>query len=149
MIKIVPRFTKADITKMMDAKRKQIEKAIISRFKFIGEKFISMARTEGNYKDRTGNLRASIGYVILKDGQQLKSSFPGSTKDGKRQARKVISESIKDFPKGFVLIVVAGMEYAAAVESRGLDVLTASSKVIEVELKKSISELSKKLDRAA
>ena len=32
-----------------------------------------------------------------------------------------------DYPKGMVLIGVAGMGYAAAVESRGYDVITGSA----------------------
>jgi hypothetical protein len=43
------------------------------------------------------------------------------------------------------LIVVAGMDYAAAVESRGKDVLTASSIKAKNELKQAIKDLKRKV----
>jgi hypothetical protein len=145
VVKIVPKFTKAQIQKELQLKAARIRLAVISRFQFIGETFIANARNNGNYKDRTGNLRSSIGYVILENGEQIAGSFPGSTNIGKDQGKKIITQVSAKFPRGVVLIVVAGMEYAAAVESRGRDVLTSSSIIADDQLRKAISALSKKI----
>lgn len=47
-----------------------------------GEEFVKIARLEGNYIDHTGNLRSSIGYVIVKDGRIVGKNFQLSEKEG-------------------------------------------------------------------
>ena len=59
-----------------------------------GEKFIEVARRSGSYKDQTGNLRSSIGYIIAKDGEvvteNLKESDKGTDKTtGKYKGRRL------------------------------------------------------------
>lgn len=147
MIRFEPKFNKADIKIALNEKKELIRQAIILRLQRIGEQFIKNARENGTYKDRTGNLRNSIGYVILENGVQLFESFPGSKAAGKRKAKGAIEATKKELEgaKGIVLIVVAGMEYAAAVESRGRDVLTASSKIAENDLKIAIKTIQSKI----
>ena len=100
------------------------EKAILT-LQYLGEQFVNNARLSGNYTDRTGNLRSSIGYIILKDGVTVDKNFEGKAK-GKSKAKSVSSEVASQYPKGLVLIGVAGMEYAAYVEAKGFDVITSS-----------------------
>lgn len=162
-MKLVPKFTSADVRKMLDAQLKKIEAEILLRFRRIGEEFVKNAREAGVYNDVTGNLRNSIGYVILRNGEQLHSNFRKSakikvsTKAGKEKIIKggseglSIGKSVADeiagsYPAGYVLIVVAGMDYAAAVESKGRDVLTGSSKKAETDLKAAIAKISKRLE---
>lgn len=145
--KFEPKFSKADINKMVEGKLQALYKAIISRLEFVGEHFVINTRLNGNYKDRTGNLRSSTGYVILRDGFQLSENFTGRTKEGVLFAKKAIDDIRKRFPKGFVLIGVAGMVYAAAVESKGYDVITNSSIQAANDLRRGFKELEKKLKR--
>jgi hypothetical protein len=142
---LVPKFTPGDIEKYVSQQKDKIEAAIINRLQFVGEKFIANARSVDTYKDRTGNLRSSIGYIIIKDGQQIFGSFPGATTAGKSKGLTVAEDAATKFPSGIVLIVVAGMDYAAAVESRNYDVLTASSIEAESALLKSLNELKRKI----
>jgi hypothetical protein len=146
MIKLVPKFTKGEITAELNRRVALIEKAILLRLQRVGEAFVKNARENGTYMDQTGNLRSSIGYIVLNNGQQISSATPGTTNEGRQQAREIISEVGAKYPKGFVLICVAGMDYAAAVESKGRDVITASSIIAEETLKKSLNELKGKLD---
>jgi len=146
-VSIKAKFTNAGIRKVIAEKKKAIEQAILSRLQRVAERFVSNARTFGNYKDQTGNLRSSIGYVILKDGKQLSSSFEGSQPAGRAKAQEAIKASGAYGARGFVLIVVAGMEYAAAVESKGYDVLTASSILAKDQLEKAMQELKDKVKR--
>ena len=142
---LVPKFNMADVNKYIKGQQELIEQAIINRLKFVGEKFIRNARSNDTYKDRTGNLRSSIGYVIIKDGQQISDFFPGNKPDGKAKGLKVAQDAALKFPDGIVLICVAGMDYAAAVESNNYDVLTASSITAEEDLKRGLQELKNKL----
>lgn len=143
---IVPKFNSNDIKAMVEEKKKRIEAAILLNLQRIGEAFVTQARETETYKDRTGNLRSSIGYVILRNGSQLNENFESrGGPNGVEQARKIIEEAKLKFPTGFVLIGVAGMDYAAAVESLGFDVITASSIQAEVDLKTAIERIKRKI----
>lgn len=149
------KISKADIKRMLADRQERIVQAVIFRIQRIGEQFVTNARDNGSYTDRTGNLRSSIGYVILVDGKQLSENFeyfpPGDRtkkpkgKSGQSKAKEVIKEIKTNFPRGIVLICVAGMEYAAAVESRGYDVITASSDLAENALKEAIKTIAAKV----
>ncbi|CAL67389.1 hypothetical protein [Christiangramia forsetii] len=120
-------FNLNQVRDYMSDQIEQIEDKSIEALRYQGEEFINKARNSGNYTDRTGNLRASVGYVILKDGQEIDSSFTGGKSQGVKAAKKAIDEVRGLFGKGLVLIGVAGMNYAAAVESKGFDVITGSA----------------------
>jgi hypothetical protein len=121
-------------------------KAVIATFQYVGETFVRNARLNGNYVDRTGNLRSSIGYIILQNGQQLAQNFaegPNGTDraTGVLNGITIAEEIAVEYPKGIVLICVAGMNYAGCVESKGLDVITASSLEAQTQLKELLSSL--------
>jgi hypothetical protein len=166
--KIVPKFDKKDFQKIVEAKLLRIDQALVMRLKRIGETFVKNARENGSYNDITGNLRNSVGYLILRDGVQLDSDFRKSavvmktikrgkntgkerktygSKEGVRSGKDFAFEVARKFPRGYVLIVVAGMEYASKVESKGKDVLTASSIIAEKDLREAIAAISKKIPR--
>jgi len=149
VIEIVPKFSRKQVEVFVRREVQKIEAAILSRLLRIGENFIKNARSLGNYKDQTGNLRSSIGYVIMKDGEQISISFPGKSSVGSSQG-KTIAEKLKrkySKTKGMVLICIAGMEYAAAVESRGKDVITGSTIIAKEELKKAIKSIQDKVNK--
>jgi len=50
---------------------------------------------------------------------------------GRFNAMNVLDDIAAQYPTGMILVVVAGMEYAAAVESKGYDVITGSSREAE------------------
>ncbi len=102
-----------------------------------GENFINNARDNNTYKDRTGNLRSSIGYIVLYDGievckniEMAKNGSDGLT--GIMEAKSFAEEIAFDYPFGWVLVCFAGMNYAAAVESRGYDVISSAANKIDI-----------------
>lgn len=133
------------------------ERVIIRRLSYAGEMCVIQAREHGSYTDRSGNLRSSIGYVIVRNGQILTSSGFKQIREGVEgvaDGQKFAKELASKFTKGIALIVVAGMEYAAAVESgrrknskgeyyyvTAKDVLTSS----EMLAKQLVPELMRKL----
>lgn len=102
---------------------------LIRNFSYIGERVLNAARSTDSYKDQTGNLRSSIGYVVVVDGRVadissfavVKNGQEGS-KTGADYARKLA----RKYPKGIVLIVCAGMNYAAYVSAKGYDVVDSA-----------------------
>lgn len=148
--------SKTDMRKLKDnlnAKMKDITDFLVFRFEQIGEECIAIARDNGTYHDVTGNLRSSIGYVILVDGKEVKRAEPkrysGSQGDGAKGAAEgqAFLNSLKaKFPWGVVLIICAGMEYAAFVEDvKHKDVLTSAEHVAEKLVKQLIGNLLKEV----
>lgn len=154
VIKVTPKFTKAQIEGTLRKRVLAVHQAYLERLENAGLEFIKIARSktkeDGGFKDQTGNLRNSIGYVIMKDGKQIIGDFkvtakgnPSKNKDGadgvevgKRRATEIAGK----YPQGYVLICVAGMHYAAAVESKNKDVITGSSLIVKQMLIKAIEE---------
>jgi hypothetical protein len=147
-VSLIPKFTKADIKRLLKERKERIEQALLLRLQRIGEEFVTNGRDKATFTDRTGNLRSSIGYLIMKDGKQIFSNFRqvgrGKGKSGVAAAKEVAKEAASNFSTGYVLIGVAGMDYAAAVESKGYDVITASSILAEESLKKAIKTIDSK-----
>jgi hypothetical protein len=98
----------------------------------VGEEFVNQARRSGEYTDRTGNLRSSIGYILINDGKIIHQYITGKTSKGKQTAISFINEIKSVYNKGLVLVGFAGMQYAAAVESKGYDVITGSAPTQEM-----------------
>lgn len=136
---LIPGFKEDDIDKRVNRFTVSIGQRIIWTLAMIGKKFVNDARNTDTYKDQTGNLRSSIGYIIARDGDIIQENMEG-TAEGQFQARKTADEVLRENRKGFVLIGFAGMEYAAAVESKGYDVITGSVPAAKALLKAKIKE---------
>lgn len=101
---------------------------LINKLSYIGEGALRIAREQGSYTDRTGNLRNSTGYVIAVDGQvTTRAGFDSKNEDG-----AAFAEELARTTEGkAVLVVCAGMNYATYVSARGYDVLDSA----EIEAK--------------
>lgn len=126
--------TEAEIASCID---RHIERklAVIERtMNYIGERCVNAARSSNGYKDRTGNLRSSTGYILVRDGRIVrKSKFEpvlGGTEGGK-SGEEYAKKLAMNYPNGYALIVVAGMNYAAYVSAKGLDVLDSAEQLAE------------------
>lgn len=109
---------------------RKYEKVLLNIFCEAGEECIIEAKNGGTYIDRTGNLRSSIGYAVLKDGKVIQQGQVEQTLNGKEgivEAKKYLKRRIKAAKQeGIVLIVTAGMNYAEYVEARGRVVLSSA-----------------------
>lgn len=96
---------------------------LINKLSYIGEGALRIAREQGNYTDRTKNLRNSTGYVIAVDGQAVaRAGFRTKNEDGAAFAE----ELARTTDGKAVLVVCAGMNYATYVSRRGYDVLDSA-----------------------
>lgn len=143
---------KGDISGL-DALERQLEDVYLDRLADAGEKAVQEAIAEGNYQNITGNLRSSIGYVIAYNGKILREggfykiqgrgenmqkvefttkagkhvSFwakgkYGDGSEGSRKGLEFARSRIRE-TMGYAFILVAGMEYASYVSSKGYDVI--------------------------
>lgn len=160
-INFKPTFTANDLMKSIMGQVQRVENIVLDLLKQTGEEFIIDARSLKTYKDRTRNLRGSIGYIIMKDGEQIFGNFqePKSLKRIK-ESEKQVAEFVGDrvgrelalkigeqYGSGYALIVVAGMNYAAAVEAKGYDVLTGPSVQAEKNFKRAMMRLQQSLKK--
>lgn len=107
----------------------RITTALIYNMQYIGERCLNAARETDSYKDQTGNLRSSVGYVIVRDGKIIDRSDFATVKQGQEGSRtglRFAKEVARQFPEGIVLIVVAGMNYASYVSAKGYDVIESA-----------------------
>lgn len=145
---IIPKQSQDSVDKIIDEQVKRLEKAVIYNLCIVGEKVCNQARSTESYKDQTGNLRSSIGYIIVKDGKALqKSDFKKvfgnvkSKEDGSKIGKNYSKEIAQRFHTGLALIVVAGMKYASYVSNKGYDVLDSSELLAQKLVPKMLKDL--------
>lgn len=118
-----------EIDRYIAGRVEAIKKALVYNLCAVGEQVLNAARLTNSYKDQTGNLRSSIGYVVAVDGEIVQMSSFDTVKEGRegsRVGKEYAMQLVRDFPHGIVLIVVAGMNYASYVSAKGYDVLDSS-----------------------
>lgn len=116
---LIPNFNERSLIRDLANFAKDNEAKFVEALQFIGETFVNEARNKQTYQDRTGNLRTSIGYGIVKNNRILKKKVQGR--------EDVLNEAVSELQQsGIYLIVFAGMEYALYVEVKGYDVLSGS-----------------------
>ncbi|MCQ2317822.1 MAG: hypothetical protein MJZ90_02715 [Bacteroidales bacterium] len=152
---------KNDISARFRQFRKAIVEKQIERLQRLGEMCVTQARSvppSVGFHDQTGNLRSSIGYMVFVDGVSVhQSTFEqvspqaahkdGVTYDGGKKGEAYCRE-IGENTTGVCLVVVAGMDYATYVESKGRDVLTSAEHLAEQELPKQLAELIENIKKA-
>lgn len=116
-----------------------VEEKIIVAFRLALTDAVSYAKQnsrEGSierYTDRTGALNSSTGFNLYRSGELIHSFFQGEGGDGTGHSsgvstgQRVAEEESNELRERWVCgVMVAGMHYAAAVEAKGYDVLTAA-----------------------
>lgn len=132
------------IERMVEAKAQAVNGAIIDALRMLGTECVNVIRNQGNYKDQTGNLRSSTGFMIVANGQEVsRSNFEVVEKgyEGSERGKKIVAEVAKQFPTDIVLVVVAGMKYGIYVERKGYDVLTSGQLFAKKGVKQYIEEM--------
>lgn len=136
--------------------QKRVDQAIIRQLAFLGEDLVNYARSipaEMGFRDQTGNLRSSIGYVIVHNGSVIKDDFQRVTgpvqseKSGIEIGKSYALELSGKHKEGYAMIFVAGMDYALAVESRGRDVLTSTEYAAKRALPPAIRKLKQQIKK--
>lgn|SRR5690625_2565043 len=133
---LIPRFSDNDIKIMLEEGLEEEKSNLIKILRRIGIEAVNKMREQGSYTDRTSNLRNSTGYLISVDGEIVDSLFNNAY--GEKYALEVLSE----FNDQIVLLIVAGMNYASYVESRGYNVLASGELTVRAEVNKLINQFN-------
>lgn len=134
-------FTTANLKNNLAVAKERIEDQVKNKLISAGEFFFDIRITNRNYQDRTGDLISSTGYAVGKDGVVIAERFEG-TENGVLHGSKLAELQLQG-KIGYSLVVVAGMNYAFFVESKGYDVLTGSQIETETELKQALDKARK------
>ena len=108
-------------TLMREAER--VERLTIRALSKLGEQCVTKIRNRAGDKswyDQTGNLRSSVGYVIAHNKNIIQYSTFNQVKQGSegvKTGKDLAKELAKRYSNNYVLIVVAGMNYAEFVEA--------------------------------
>ena len=139
---------KKEIQKYINGYAKRIESVLIREMEIVVAKLENHAKDNAGYNDITGNLKNSIGGIVLKDGIPIQySGFGGG--EGGSTGESFINSLISSYGSGFVIIIVAGMDYATYVENvHQLNVLKKSELLLPSEMEKMFNRVEKALNKA-
>lgn len=134
------------LLKMKDAVERRLDMELMQ----LGEEAVTHAKEHKGYKDHTANLKNSISYALFKDGQLVQQNIgqipePDATKEGQGQVEDNLTRfATQDgvvAPKGYTLIVVAGMNYGVYVQAKGYNVLNLTEKWMHDKMKEIMQEV--------
>jgi len=118
-----------DIQKEFDDKFKELKAAVKTKLTVEGENAVAYARRNGDYEDRTGNLRAGVGYAVTDDGIDSMG------------ANSKTEQFIKDQDtSGISLVLADGEDYGSCVEAKGYDVLSMAKLQAEENVRRALND---------
>jgi hypothetical protein len=101
------------------------------------------------YEDQTGNLTSSIGFVVVDNGTIVTEygfePIKPTATEGPAEGRSYAAQLVANYSQGIVAIIVAGMNYAAYVEKRGLGGMTAGEQALRNAIHEEMLNLQKQL----
>lgn len=98
----------------------EMDRVIIRLLIALGVECDAKARQDGSYNDYSGDLRSSIGYGVVVNGRIVKTGGFKQVKQGSKgviAGKALVRELATNYPKGYVLIVVAGSNHTEQVEA--------------------------------
>lgn len=113
----------SEISALIKAEAERVNMLTVRALSYLGELCVIESKDrpqEASWFDQSGNLRSSIGYVIVHNGKIIKYSDFNQVKqgtDGIKEGKELAKELAKQYTSGYALIVVAGMNYAELVEA--------------------------------
>lgn len=138
---------KSDIDDFFNEILEGVEEMLIESLHRVGEEAVTHAKLiapEIGFKDQTDALRSSIGYAVFKDGTPISLTFEAGTGEKAAEGVKTgenLAKQVGAMTEGYALVVVAGMNYAVHVESKGRDVLTSAEKLAEKSIARELADL--------
>lgn len=113
----------SEVHDMLMREAERVERLTIRALSELGEECVNRVRDRSgdeSWYDQTGNLRSSVGYVIAHNKNIIQYSTFNQVKQGSegvKTGKDLAKELAKRYSNNYVLIVVAGMNYAEFVEA--------------------------------
>ena len=145
---LIRQFGDGYITKQVQYFQQQVELAMKLLLQEFGEELVAFAKDTHTYTDRTGNLTNSISYAIVRHKEILYYNEV-QREEANAAALKVAMKMAESLSDAYSLIVVAGMNYAAFVESRGYNVILPAELKAKQEFTDKVKPLIDKVNKRA
>ena len=126
----------SEINTAIQAESERVDKTVMKALSNLGDMCVKEARErtqEESWFNQTGNLRSSVGYVVVAHGRIVKNSDFGTVvqgSEGSKAGKALAEELAKKYSSDYALIVVAGMHYAELVEARDNKSVLASAELL-------------------
>lgn len=139
------------LQKRLNEKRGKFIIYLNMRLAQLAEEAVIYSKDNKGYQDRTANLKNSISFALYLDGHEITSKIGkipkaedavGGQEAVKTALDKYAQEDGVVAPKGYSLIVVAGMNYGRYVEDKGYNVLFLTRYYLRNEMKKIFEEVT-------
>lgn len=141
-----------EVHKALMKEAERVERLTVRALAYLGEQCVKKVRDRSgkeSWYDQTGNLRSSVGYVIAKNGSIIQYSDFNQVKQGSegvKTGKELAEELVKRFSNDYVLVVVAGMNYAELVEAMdNKDVLASTELWARNRLPKMLEKLKRQI----
>lgn len=145
---LIRQFGDGYIAKQVQYFQQQVELAMKMLLQEFGEELVAFAKDTHTYTDRTGNLTNSISYAIVRHKEILYYNEV-QREEANAAALKVAMKMAESLSDAYSLIVVAGMNYAAFVESRGYNVILPAELKAKQEFTDKVKPLIDKVNKRA
>lgn len=138
------------LQKRLNEKRQQIISYLNMRLMQLAEEAVTYSKDNKGYQDRTANLKNSISFALYLDGEIVVSKIGAIPKaEEVVGGQDAVGEALQNYaqqegvvaPKGYSLIIVAGMNYGKYVEDKGYNVLHLTKYYLRSEMKKIFEEV--------
>lgn len=143
-----------EIHKVLMKEAERVERLTIRALSYLGEQCVVKVRDRGGDKswyDQSGNLRSSVGYVIAHNGSIVQYSDFNRVKNGSegvKNGKDLAKELVRRYSNDYVLVVVAGMNYAEYVEAMAnKDVLASTELWAMDQVPKMLEKLKRQIAR--
>ena len=140
--------------KLMERKE-NLERVLDMKLLQLAEEAVSHAKHNKGYKDRTANLKNSISFALFHDGELVRMNVGQIPKpDKSTQGQGGVQNALETYssqqgvvaPKGYSLVIVAGMEYGVHVEHKGYNVLHLTKYFLRDEMRTILEETLNDID---
>ena len=144
------------LQKRLSEKRQQIISYLNMRLMQLAEEAVTYSKENKGYQDRTANLKNSISFALYLDGQLVNSVVGKIPKEEEAEGgQEGVSAALNEYaqkegvvaPKGYSLVIVAGMNYGKYVEDKGYNVLHLTKYFLRDEMKKIFEEVAEMIKR--
>ena len=139
------------LQKRLNEKRQYVINTLNTRLAQLAEEAVTYSKNNKGYKDRTAKLKNSISFALYLDGQLITSAVGKIPKEEEAQGgQEGVSAALNEYaqkegvvaPKGYSLVIVAGMNYGKYVEDKGYNVLHLTKYFLRDEMKKIFEEVA-------
>jgi hypothetical protein len=131
----------------------EIDGRVATAFERASEKAVTWAKENKGYTTQSGALSSSTGYQLYKDGSLLRERFEksesgtdknGAIAKGLAAGQTAAAQRASQLGAHICTVIVAGMPYAARVQSTGHDVLAGAENqfmaILEEEMQKAFAK---------